>query len=67
MREVNDPLVLLGIEELAAVLHRSPKTISSDVTRRPETLPPRVRVPGGRKVLWRAQDVAAWLEKNVER
>lgn len=36
-------LKLLGIEELAAVLHRSPKTVRSDVTRRPETLPPRVR------------------------
>lgn len=67
MREVNDGLVLLGIEELASVLHRSPKTVRSDVTRRPETLPPRVRVPGGRKVLWRAQDVVAWLEEKVER
>jgi predicted DNA-binding transcriptional regulator AlpA len=64
---MREELTLLGIEELAAVLHRSPKTIRSDVTRRPETLPPRVRVPGGRKVLWRAQDVAAWLERNVER
>jgi predicted DNA-binding transcriptional regulator AlpA len=64
---MREELNLLGIEELAAVLHRSPKTIRSDVTRRPETLPPRVRVPGGRKVLWRAQDVAAWLERNVER
>lgn len=62
-----DELKLLGINELSAVLHRSPKTVRSDVTRRPETLPPRVRVPGGRKVLWRAQDVAAWLERNVER
>lgn len=64
---MREELTLLGIEELATVLHRSPKTIRSDVTRRPETLPPRVRVPGGRKVLWRAQDVAAWLERNVER
>lgn len=62
-----DELKLLGVNELAAVLHRSPKTVRSDVTRRPETLPPRVRVPGGRKVLWRAADVAAWLEEKVER
>lgn len=60
-------LELLGINDLARILHRSVKTVRSDVTRRPETLPPRVRVPGGRKVLWRAQDVASWLEEKVER
>lgn len=58
---------LMTVDDLAGVLRRSPKTVRSDVTRRPETLPPRVRVPGGRKVLWRAADVAAWLEEKVER
>lgn len=60
-------LELLGVDDLARILHRSVKTVRSDVTRRPETLPPRVRVPGGRKVLWRAADVASWLEEKVER
>lgn len=60
-------LELLDIVDLARILRRSVNTVRSDVTRRPETLPPRVRVPGGRKVLWRAQDVAAWLEEKVER
>lgn len=64
---VSDDLVLLDVDQLAAVLHRAPSTVRADVTRRPETLPPRVRLPGGRKVLWRAGDVAAWLERNVQR
>jgi len=64
---MREELKLLGVEDLATILRRSPKTVRSDVTRRPETLPPRVRVPGGRKVLWRAQDVETWLADRVER
>lgn len=58
---------LLTVADLAAILRLSPKTLKSDVSRRPETLPPRVRVPGGRRVLWRAKDVEAWLEQRVEK
>lgn len=52
---------LLTIDDLAKILRRSPSTIRCDVTRRPETLPPPVRVPGGRRVLWREEDVQAWI------
>ena len=58
---------LLTVDDIAHILRRSPKTVRADVTRRPETLPPRVHVPGGRKVLWRVQDVESWLERNVSR
>ena len=52
---------LLTVDDLAKLLRRSVSTVRSDVTRRPETLPPPVRVPGGRRVLWRAEDVQAWI------
>lgn len=58
---------LLTIDDLAKILRLSRQTLKADVTRRPETLPPRLRVPGCRRVLWRPQDVEAWLAKQVER
>ena len=58
---------LMTVEDLARVLRRSVSTIRSDVTRRPETLPPRVLVPGGRRVLWRAEDVEAWVAGKVQK
>jgi predicted DNA-binding transcriptional regulator AlpA len=58
---------LLTVADLAQILRRSPQTVKSDVSRRPETLPPRVRVPGGRRVLWRVQDVEQWIAQRVEK
>jgi len=52
---------LLTVDDLAKLLRRSVSTVRSDVTRRPETLPPPVRVPGGRRVLWREEDVQTWI------
>lgn len=55
----------LDIEQLAAILKRSPHTVRSDVTRRPETLPPRIKIPGTRRVLWRKEDVERWMSEQV--
>ena len=54
---------IVDIEYMATLLHKSIRTIEVDVTRRPETLPPRLVIPGSRKVLWLEADVFAWLEK----
>lgn len=56
----------LGIEELAQLLHRSPTTIASEVTKAPHKLPPRLRLPGSRKVLWLRTDVFQWIHKHRE-
>lgn len=56
----NAPQVLT-IDDLSALLHRSAKTIAAEVTKAPHKLPPRLRLPGSRKVLWLASDVEAWL------
>lgn len=57
---------LLGIKELAEVLRRSPHTIAAEASRSPEKLPPRVRLPGTRRVLWLESDVAAWIKQHRE-
>jgi len=57
----------IGIEELAAILHMTPKTVSEYVTRKPEALPPRLVLPNCRRVIWRAVDVSEWLEGRVQK
>lgn len=54
----------LGPDELAVLLRRTPKTIRSDANRRPHTLPPRLKIPGSRTLLWLEADVVQWLEER---
>lgn len=60
-----EPVALrtLTVEDLAPLLHRSVETLRRDVNRRPESLPPRLRIPGSKRLLWLEQDVAEWLRK----
>lgn len=55
---------LLTIEQLAAVLHKSVETLKSDRYRAPERLPPAI-VGIGRRILFRQEDVDAWLQGHV--
>jgi predicted DNA-binding transcriptional regulator AlpA len=55
---------LLKIKDVAEILGRSPVTVRVDVSRRPETLPPRIVMPGSNRVVWDAKDVADWLAKQ---
>jgi hypothetical protein len=55
-------LQVIGVEQLAALLNCSVKTVKVDASRRPETLPPRFVVPGTRKLAWRVTDVRIWSE-----
>lgn len=52
----------IGPSELGVLLGRSTKSIQVDVSRKPDTLPPRFIVPGNAKVRWRICDVRAWMD-----
>jgi predicted DNA-binding transcriptional regulator AlpA len=56
---------LLSVEELATCLHKSVASIRSDASRNPEALPPICRLPGTKRLLWRAEDVERWLAQHV--
>lgn len=56
---------LLDIQELAALLGRSPETIKKDLRRNPLAVPPRLHIPGTRLLRWREDDVEAWLGEHV--
>lgn len=58
---------ILAVEQLAILIHKSPASIRSDASRNPSSLPPICRLPGNKRLLWRLQDVQAWLESFVER
>jgi predicted DNA-binding transcriptional regulator AlpA len=51
----------LTVEDIAALLHMSVRTIHNKLYRDPGSLPPRLEVPGMHKVLWLESDVHAWL------
>jgi predicted DNA-binding transcriptional regulator AlpA len=57
-------LKTLGPDELATLLHRSVSTIKTDCRRRPQTLPPRLRIPGSTRLMWLEADVLDWLEQH---
>lgn len=58
---------LLSVEQLAVFLHKSVASIRSDATRNPQSLPPICRLPGTKRLLWRAEDVESWLQQYVTR
>ena len=52
----------IGPKELAVLLHRTPNTIRADAHRRPETLPPRLNIPGSNRLVWLEEDVFEWIQ-----
>lgn len=52
----------LGPRELAVILKRGVETVKTDARRRPECLPPKLKIPGSNRLLWLESDVIAWLE-----
>lgn len=60
--ELPQDLQTMDASELGKVIGRTTKTVREDSRRRPETLPPRLVIPGSKKLLWRVVDVQAWLQ-----
>ena len=52
---------VVGPEYLALLLHRKVSTIRTDARRKPDSLLPRWRPPGTRKLLWIEEDVINWI------
>lgn len=57
-------LETIGIQELALLLKRSVSTVAAEVSKAPHKLPPRLRLPGSRKVLWLVSDVEKWINEH---
>lgn len=56
----------LTLDELAETLGKAPNTIYQDLHRKPDRVPPPLRVPGTRKLLWLRSDVEAWLRQFTQ-
>lgn len=59
---MNTEIKVVGPEYLVPLIHRALATIKVDIRRRPESLPPRLLIPGSTKILWLESDVLAWLD-----
>lgn len=59
-----DTLKMLKAEDLAPLLGRAVSTIKTDVRRRPETLPPRLKIPGSNRLVWVEADVIEWINEQ---
>ena len=59
---MNPDVKVVGPEYLVPLIHRAVATIKVDLRRRPESLPPRLLIPGSTKILWLESDVLAWLD-----
>ena len=61
------PVELLTLSQLCPAIHRKPATVYADIAaKRFDRLPPIVRLPGQRKLLWRKQDVLDWIDRHVQ-
>ncbi|KAB0472443.1 helix-turn-helix domain-containing protein [Ralstonia insidiosa] len=58
---------LLTLSQLCPLLHRKASTVYSDIAAgRFDRLPPILRLPGQRRLLWRKEDVVKWIERHVQ-
>lgn len=57
---------LIDLNELSAMLGRSPETIKKDLKRNRLAVPPRLHIPGTRLLRWRQIDIDHWLASHVE-
>lgn len=54
---------LIGVNELSALLRKTPGTLAGYVSQYPERLPPRFFPPGeSRAAMWRIKDYFSWSE-----
>lgn len=61
----SDMTKLLTLDELAERLRTTRNTILNQRVRNPDAVPPAVKLPGTRKLLWREEDVEAFVAKHV--
>jgi hypothetical protein len=59
-----DPLETLDAAGLAPIIKRKASTIKADVSRRPHTLPPFIRL--GSRTIWLKSSVASWLKEKQQ-
>ena len=59
-------LNLLDTNELAQTLHISARSLRNRLSLNPSSLPPVVRFPGLRKVLFRHEDVQSFISAHIQ-
>ena len=59
-----DPLIT--VDELSKLIRKSVPSIYSDLNRNPSSLPPSIRLPGSRRVLFHPETVKSWIAAHTD-
>lgn len=62
---MNNESMILDINQLSTEIHLSVKTIRTILTRKPESLPARLIIPGQKKLLWLREDVVSFYRAQT--
>lgn len=62
---MNNESLMLDINQLSVEIHLSVKTIRTVLTRKPGSLPPRLIIPGQKKLLWLREDVVSFYRAQT--
>lgn len=62
---MNNESLMLNINQLAEEIHLSAKTIRTALSRKPGSLPPRLIIPGQKKLLWLREDVVSFYRAQI--
>ena len=57
---------IMDKDELARLLKRKPSTVTTDMARNPERVPPFFKLPGSKRPLWYRETVDAWVAVHAE-
>lgn len=57
--------ITLDIRQLSREINLSEKTIRSTLTKNPRALPPRLLIPGQKRLLWLRRDVEKFYEDQI--
>lgn len=64
LNSVDDLPEVVTIDDIAKLLRLHVNTVRADLHRRPDSLPPRIRLPGRRTVRFLKADVLTWLNTH---
>ena len=59
--------ITLDVAALGEIMHMSPQTVRNRMCVNPSSMPPRLHIPGNRRLLWLRSDVVRWLEEHREK
>lgn len=62
---MSNQTLTLDINQLSSEIHLAVKTIRTTLVRNPTALPPRLLIPGSKRLIWLRTDIVEWYGKQT--